>query len=54
MSTTDEGEEETPLTLADLLAKVGLQEKVTLFEQEQIDMESLVRFFFKLNKVLNK
>ena len=30
------------LTLEDLLSKVGLHEKKTLFEQEQIDMESLV------------
>ena len=35
-------EEESTLTLEDLLSKVGLQEKITLFQEEQIDMESLV------------
>jgi hypothetical protein len=36
-------EEDSTLTLAELLSKVGLQEKLSLFEQEQIDMESLVK-----------
>ncbi|XP_060595144.1 phospholipase DDHD2-like [Ruditapes philippinarum] len=35
-------EEDSTLTLAELLSKVGLQEKLSLFEQEQIDMESLI------------
>ncbi|WAR22593.1 S23IP-like protein [Mya arenaria] len=39
-SSVDEPCDET-VTLADLLVKVGLQEKVELFEQEQIDLESL-------------
>jgi hypothetical protein len=30
------------MTLEDLLAKVGLKEKVQVFKDEQIDMESLV------------
>ena len=38
----EEKEEDRVLTLEELLSKVGLQEKKTLFEQEQIDMESLV------------
>jgi hypothetical protein len=38
-----EEEEETPLTLEGLLEKVGLKEKVSVFHQEQIDLESLVR-----------
>ena len=42
----EEAEPERSLTLEELLAKVGLQEKKTLFEQEQIDMESLVSFLF--------
>lgn len=37
----DEEEKEPELTLEDLLAKVGLKEKVKLFQDEQIDMESL-------------
>ena len=36
-------EEESTLTLVELLSKVGLQDKQSLFEQEQIDMESLVK-----------
>ncbi|XP_053407052.1 phospholipase DDHD2-like isoform X2 [Mercenaria mercenaria] len=35
-------EEESTLTLAELLSKVGLHDKQTLFEQEQIDMEALI------------
>ena len=35
-------EETTEMTLEELLAKVGLQDKAALFEQEQMDMESLV------------
>jgi len=33
------------MTLEDLLAKVGLKEKVQVFKDEQIDMESLVCIF---------
>ena len=39
---TEEEETEEVLSLEQLLSKVGLEEKKTLFEQEQIDMESLV------------
>jgi sulfur carrier protein ThiS len=35
-------EEEPEMTLENLLAKVGLKEKVQVFKDEQIDMESLV------------
>lgn len=38
----DDQKEESVLTLEELLSKVGLQEKKTLFEQEQIDIDSLV------------
>ncbi|OWF51709.1 phospholipase DDHD2-like isoform X2 [Mizuhopecten yessoensis] len=34
-------EEESEITLEELLAKVGLQDKLEVFHQEQIDMESL-------------
>ncbi|XP_033756021.1 phospholipase DDHD2-like isoform X2 [Pecten maximus] len=34
-------EEESEMTLEELLAKVGLQDKLEVFHQEQIDMESL-------------
>ncbi|XP_069140492.1 phospholipase DDHD2-like [Argopecten irradians] len=34
-------DEESEMTLEDLLAKVGLQDKLEVFHQEQIDMESL-------------
>lgn len=39
-------EEVAELTLEQLLAKVGLQEKVKVFQDEQIDMESLVNIIF--------
>lgn len=35
-------EEEQKETLETLLSKVGLQDKVNVFQQEQIDVESLV------------
>lgn len=38
----EDTEEESEMTLEDLLAKVGLKEKVKVFNDEQIDMEALV------------
>lgn len=40
--TEEEEEEET--TLEKLLSRVGLQDKVAMFEQEQIDLDALVSF----------
>ncbi|XP_052099369.1 phospholipase DDHD2-like isoform X2 [Mytilus californianus] len=37
----EDTEEESEMTLEDLLAKVGLKEKVQVFKDEQIDMEAL-------------
>ena len=44
MSDTEEEDvvEEAEMSLEELLAKVGLQDKADLLHQEQIDVESLV------------
>ena len=41
---TNGDEKDDEMTLETILSKVGLSDKVSLFQQEQIDMESLVRF----------
>lgn len=40
MTEGDEEEEET--TLETLLSRVGLQDKVSMFEEEQVDLDALV------------
>lgn len=40
MTEGDEEEEET--TLEKLLSRVGLQDKVSMFEEEQVDLDALV------------